>query len=182
MNKKILLSILIVVAIFTVTGCEKKDKSKSTESNSDIIKITENDKGYTTTFKTINGKFIQSNPKYNHVDSDDLGIFISFDYIESPKETYDYAKTHNFLGNEYAEGEVKDYKWNNYEGYTYGREENEAYFRILLEDDVDNSIVLSAYVGPKVDAKNKADDIAKIVESDDFQEFLNSIEFKKENK
>ena len=43
----------------------------------------------------------------------------SFDYIESPKETYDYYKTHNLFGNEYADGDVTDYTWGKYSGYTY---------------------------------------------------------------
>ena len=178
MKRKILLALLVIVALFAITGCGKEVKNKTTKSNENLIKITDNkDKGYVTTFKTIDDTFIQTNPKYNHVDSEKLSIFMSFDYIESSKEAYDYAKTHNFLGREYAEGEIKEYKWNNYEGYFYGIAENEMYFRILLEDDKDNCIVLSAYVGPK---NGKDIDFAKLSESNDFQKFLNSIEFKKE--
>ena len=178
MKRKIILSILILVALFTITGCGKKLENK--DKGNDLIKLTDNkDKGYVTTFKTINNKFKQPNQKYNHVDSDDLGVFITFDYIESSKEAYDYAKTHNFLGVEYKEGTVKDYKWNNYDGYFYNISENEIYFRILLEEDKDNSIVLSGFVGPKVDAKNKNEDLTKFVDNQDFQKFLNSIEFKK---
>ena len=175
MNKRILLCLLIITSLFVFAGCRKK-------SSNEIIKITDiNDKGYVTTFKTINNKFIQPNPKYNHIDSDKLGIFITLDYIESSKEAYDYAKTHNFLGREYSLGEVKDYKWNNYDGYFYNISENELYFRILLKDDPDNSIVLSGFVGPKVDSKNKNEDLTKFADNADFQRFLNSIEFKKEN-
>lgn len=179
MKKKILLGILVVVCLFAITGCGKESEKKSEKSNNNLIKITDNkDRGYVTTFKTINNKFVQTNPKYNHVDCEKLGIFMSFEYVESSKEAYDYAKTHNFLGREYAEGEVKDYKWNNYSGYSYGISENEMYFRILLEDDKDKSVVLSAYVGPS----GKDVDFAKVFDSDDFQKFLNSIEYKKENK
>ena len=182
MKKKILLSLLIVV-LFTITGCGKNQENNIEESNNNFIKIIDNkDRGYVTTFKTINNKFVQTNPKYNHVDSEKLGIFITFDYIESSKEAYDYAKTHNFLGREYSKGEVKEYKWNNYDGYFYGISENEIYFRILLEDDKDKSIVLSGFVGPKVNSKNKNEDLTKYVDNEDFQKFLNSIEFKNENK
>ena len=177
MKKKVLLSLFIIVALFVVTGCGKE------ESSDTLIKIIDNkDKGYVTTFKTINNKFIQTNPKYNHVDSEELGIFITFDYIESSKEAYDYAKTHNFLGREYAKEDIKEYKWNNYDGYFYNVSENEMYFRILLEDDKDNSIVLSAFIGPKLDSKNKDVDLTKFVDNEDLQKFLNSIEFKKESK
>ena len=182
MKRKIILSILVLLALFIITGCGKETESKVKGSSNDLIKITDNkNRGYVTTFKTINNKFIQPNPKYNHVDSDELGIFITFDYIESSKEAYDYAKTHNFLGHEYADGEVKDYKWNNYDGYFYSVSENEMYFRILLEDDTNNSIVLSGFVGPKVDSKNKNEDLTKLVDNEDLQKLLNSIEFKKEN-
>ena len=180
MKKKLLLGVFILIGLFTIMGCSKKTENNKGSSN-DLIKITDNkDKGYVTTFKTINNKFVQTNPKYNHVDSDDLGIFITLDYIESSKEAYDYAKTHNFLGNEYSEGDIKEYKWGNYDGYFYSVSENEMYFRLLLEDDTDNSIVLSGFVGPKTDSKNKNEDLTKLVDNEDLQKFLNSIEFKKE--
>ena len=183
MKRKLVLSALVIVALFTITGCGKKKENKTTGSgsSSDIIKIVDNkDKGYVTTFKTIGGKFVQTNPKYNHVDSDKLGVFITLDYIESTKEAYDYAKTHNFLGREYAEGDVIEHKWNNFDGYFYNVSENELYFRILLIDDSNNSVVLSGFVGPKVDSKNENKDLTKFVDSEDFEKFLNSIEFKKE--
>ena len=178
MKKKFIFSLLIILSLFVITGCNSKKEDKEKEET--LIKITDNDKGYVTTFKTVNNKFVQTNPKYNHVDSDDLGIFISLDYIESTKEAYDYARTHNFIGVEYAEGTVIDYKWNKYDGYLYDISQTEMSFRILLEDDPDNSIVLSGFVGPKTDSKNKNDDLTKFIENKDFQKFLNSIEFKKE--
>ncbi len=182
MNKKFILSILIILSLFIITGCNsKKDNStekKVEEKEEKLIKLTQKDKKYFTTFKTVDDKFVQTNPKYNQVDSEELGVFITFQYIESTKEAYDYAKTHNFLGNKYAEGEVKEYKWNNYDGYSYGIAENELYFRILLEDNKDNCIVLSAFVGPK----NKKVDFSKLLDSEDFKKFLNSIEFKKDSK
>ena len=179
MKKKVLLILLVIIGLFVITGCDKKKENNSNKSSNDIIKIVDvNDKGYVTTFKPINN-FVQTNPKYNHVDNEELGIFLTFDYIESTKEAYDYAKTHNLFGNEYVEGQVKDYKWNKYDGYSYGIAENEMYFRILLEDNPDNSIVLTAYVGTKV---GKDVDFAKIFESEGFQAFLNTIEFTKESK
>ena len=179
MKKKLLLVLMVMVCVLSVTGCKKKSNNETNESKNEEIKIVDNkDKGYVTTFKTINNKFVQSNPKYNHVDNTDLGIFITFEYIESSKEAYDYSKTHNFLGQEYPEGEVKEYKWNNYEGYIYGIGEAEMYFRVLLEDNEQNSVVLSGYVGPKDQKTN----LSKLYENSEFQEFLNSIEFKKETK
>ena len=185
MKRKILLSLLVLTMVITITGCGKTDSKKDNstekkveEKEEKLIKLTAKDKEYFTTFKTVDDKFVQTNPKYNQVDSEELGVFITFQYIESTKEAYDYAKTHNFLGNKYAEGEVKEYKWNNYDGYSYGIAENELYFRILLEDSKDNCIVLSAFVGPK----NKKVDFSKLLDSEDFKKFLNSIEFKKDSK
>ena len=144
MKKKVLLILLVIIGLFVITGCDKKKENNSNKSSNDIIKIVDvNDKGYVTTFKTIDNKFIQTNSKYN---------------------------------------QVKEYKWNNYDGYFYNVSDTELYFRILLEDDPDNSIVLSGYVGPKVDSKNENNDLTNFADSDDFQNFLNSIEFKKENK
>ena len=176
MKRKILLSLFVLTALFIIIGCSKEN------GEDNLIKITDNkNKGYVTTFKSINNKFVKPNPKFNHVDNEELGIFITLDYIESSKEAYDYAKTHNFLGREYAKGEVKDYKWNNYDGYFYSISENEMYFRILLEDDKDNSIVLSGFIGPKVSSDNKNVDLREFVDNNDLQKFFNSIEFKKEN-
>ena len=183
MKKKLLFCLLLILAIFIITGCNNKTENEGEESSNSLISIVDSkDRGYITTFKTINNKFIQTNPKYNHVDSEELGVFITFDYIVSSKEAYDYAKTHNFLGVEYAKNSIKEYKWNNYDGYFYSISETEIYFRILLEDDKDNSIVLSGFVGPKVNSSNKNEDLTKFVDSEDFQKFLNSIEFKKEDK
>ena len=176
MKRKIFLSLLIIVALFTITGCGKKTESSVNKSSDNLITITDpKERGYVTTFKSINN-FVQPNPKYSHIDNEELGIFMSFEYIESTKEAYDYAKTHNYLGREYAAGEVKEYKWNKYDGYSYGIADNEMYFRILLEDTGDKVVVLSAYVGPK-DGKDV--DFAKTFDSSDFQKFLNSIEYKK---
>ena len=107
------MSLLIISCLFTITGCGPFDLYKEEEN---IITIKSEDKDYVTTFKSINNLFTQ-NPKYNQIHSEELSVFISFDYIESSKEEYVYAKTHNFFGYEYAEGTVKDYKWNNYSGY-----------------------------------------------------------------
>ena len=175
--KKVLVSLFAIVVLFTVTGCVKGKVTNSNESNSNLIVIKDaKERGYVSTFKSINN-FVQTNPKYNHVDNEKLGIFISFSYIESTKEVYDYYKTHNYLGREYSEGEVKEYKWNNYSGYSYGISDNEMYFRVLLEDDKDKSVVLDAFVGPK----DKSVDFKKVFDSNDFQNFLNTIEYKKEN-
>ncbi len=176
--KKNLLSLLVIIILFITTGCSNKpfDLFKE-EENYNLITITSKDKGYLTTFKSSNNIFVQTSPKYNQIHSEDLSVFISFSYIESSKEAYDYTKTHNFLGYEYAKGEVKDYKWNNYSGYTYNVKENEMYFRILLVDDKEKSIILSAYVGDK---HTKNLNLTKDFDSEDFQKFLNTIEFKYE--
>ena len=180
MKKKILLGLLVLLGLFTITGCGKELSSKEKETNNNIIKITEKDKGYVTTFNSANDTFVQKDPKYNQIHSEKLGVFISFDYIESSKETYDYYKTHNLFGNEYAEGDVKEYTWNNYSGYTYNIKEKELSFRILLVDDEQNSIVLTAYVGDEHTVKDL--NMSKTFDSEEFQKFLNSIKFKKESK
>ena len=136
----------LVIGLFILTGCgNKKEENKepinssgesnnsSEESNNNLIKITNRENSYVTTFDSINNKFTQKNPAYSQVDSKDLGIFISLSYKECPKSTYDYYKTHNFLGVEFSEGETKDYTWNKYSGYTYSVSETEVNFKILLE-------------------------------------------------
>ena len=170
MKKKIFLFLLVFVSLFTITGCSN-DKEKVEES---FIKITSKDKEYYTTFKSTIDKFVQTNPKYNFVDNEELGIFMSFQYIESSKEAYDYAKTHNFLGYEYSKDEIKEYKWNNYSGYTFDVKEKEMNIRILLNDDKDNSVVLSIYIGDK---HTKDLNLIKDFDSEEFQKFFNTIEF-----
>ena len=53
-------------------------------------------------------------------------------------------------------------------------------FRILLVDDEQNSIVLTAYVGDEHTVKDL--NMSKTFDSEEFQKFLNSIKFKKESK
>ena len=188
--KKVLMIVLIVVVLiaglFILTGCSnnkevsnnkeenKETSSVSEESSNNMITITDKDKKYETTFNSV--KFNQKSPAYSQVDSEDLGVFVSFSYNELPKSHYEYYKTHNFLGVEFSEGETKDYTWNNYSGYTYSMSETEANFKILLEDDEENSIVLVGYVGGQSD---KDVNVASTFDSEDFQNFLNTIEFKK---
>lgn len=184
MKRKMLLGLLVVVCLFTIVGCGKstdnkvKDADNKEKEEEKLIQISDKDKGYETTFKTINNKFSQKDPKYKQVNSEELGVFISFQYIESTKEEYDYAKTHNFLGYEYSKDEIKDYTWNKYSGYTYNVKEKEMSFRILLVDDKDKSVILSGYIGDK---HTKDLDLTKDFDNEDFQKFFNSIEFKKES-
>ena len=166
-----LLACVLFAGVFILTGCGNKE-----ETNNNMIKIIDKDKNYVTTFDSINNKFEQKNPAYSQVDSEDLGIFISMSYKEYPKSYYDYYKTHNFLGVEFSEGDTKDYKWNEYSGYTYSISETEGYFKILLEDNEENSIILDGYVGGQI---GKNTDVTKIFDNEDFQKFLNTIEFKK---
>ena len=179
MKRKLILGLFIVVGLLTITGCNKNANNTKKESNS-IITISNKENNYSTTFKSSADGFGQKDPKYNQIHSEKLGVFISFDYIESTRETYDYYKTHNIFGNEYAEGDVKEYTWNNYNGYTYNVEEKEMYFRILLVDDKDKSVVLTAYVGDKHTIDDL--DMSKTFNSKEFQNFLNTIEFKNDNK
>ena len=179
MKKKIILIILIIVGLFAVTGCNKNSNSSENKANS-LITISSNEKTYVTTFRSSNDGFVQKDPKYSQIHSEKLGVFISFDYIESPKETYDYYKTHNLFGYEYSKEDVKDYTWNNYSGYTYNVGKKEMYFRILLVDDKENSVVLTAYVGDKHTIDDL--DMSKTFNSKEFQDFLNTIEFKNESK
>ena len=189
MKKKFIVVLLIgvlIAGIFTLTGCSnnkedsnnkeenKETSSISEESNNNKITITDKDKKYEITFNST--KFNQKSPAYAQVDSEDLGVFVSFSYNELSKSHYDYYKTHNFLGVEFSEGETKDYTWNNYSGYTYNMDETEANFKILLVDDEENSVVLVGYVRGQ---SGKDVNVASIFDSEDFQNFLNTIEFKK---
>ena len=177
MKKKFLLGLIVLMGLFAITGCGKETSKESDKKSENVITITSDDGKYVTTFKSTDDGFDQKDPKYSQIHSEKLGVFISFDYIESPKETYDYYKTHNLFGNKYADGDIKEYTWNKYSGYTYNVGDKEAYFRVLLEDDVDNSIVLTAYVGDKHTIDDL--DMAKTFESKEFQNFLNTMEFKK---
>lgn len=174
MKNKLFLIILVLVGLFTITGCDKNSNSSNNSSNNTII-ISSDEKDYKTTFKSGDSGFTQKDPKYSQIHSEKLGVFISFDYIESPKETYDYYKTHNLFGYEYKDGDVTDYTWGKYSGYTYNVDKKEMYFRILLVDDKENSIVLTGYVGDK--HTNDDLDMVKVFDSKEFQDFLNTIKF-----
>ena len=171
MKKKILFIVLVIVGLFTFTGCGKSVETTKEKAKNNI-EIHSKDKNYYTTFKS--DKFIQKKPEYMQIDSEDLGVFISFQYIESSKETYDYYKTHNLFGNEYGKGDTKDYKWNKYDGYTYNIEQNSISFRVLLKDDAENSIVLSGYVGSN---HTKDLDFTKDFDNKDIQSLLNTMKF-----
>ena len=52
-------------------------------SESELIKITDKENKYVTTFKTINNKFIQENPKYNSVQSEAISTLESRLYFKN---------------------------------------------------------------------------------------------------
>ena len=87
MKKKILLVLLFLVGLLTITGCGKESSTDKKKSIS-VITISSDKKDYVTTFKsTDEDGFVQKDPKYTQIHSEKLGVFISFDYIESPKES-----------------------------------------------------------------------------------------------
>ena len=168
----LIIIVIIVIAFIVFTSCKKKEPKQeetSTQTNveeddSSIIKLIENDKGYTTTFKNKDQKF-----KYNYEDADTayeiknegLGISIKLVYNDYP------------IG-EYKEDIIKEYCWNGHKGFIYEENSSQVSFRIALYEDTSKVVVINANI---TGLNDSGLDMREVFENMELQEFLCTVEF-----
>ena len=173
MKKQILvigLICMLIVSLFTLTGCEKNEE----------IVLKDQETGYTTTFKypesqtfkvteedQDSGKFAEMTSE-NEANNIELEIY----YFEESKHIYDDMKDSRKEDEGY-----KEYKWNNYEGYIYSVDEYSLYFNILLQDETEDSDAIGLFGSVDAIDYNEAN-TPKAFDSEEFQNFMKSIEFK----
>ena len=166
--KAFVIALILVTSVFVLTGCESKKE----------IVLKDDKTGYTTIFKypenqdfvvtdedKDSGKFVEMT-----VENKSNNIELEMYYFEELRTTYDSGKEYN----KEDEG-FKEYKWGKYDGFIYSVSENSLYFNILLQEENGDVIGLFGAVST-IDYNNT--NITESFNSKDFQDFMNSIEFK----
>lgn len=171
--KKILISLLLVVTLFNLTGCGKKEKNNEDVKTNDIVI---SDEGFGTTTLSYSKDLDYT------VNEEKGGKYKEFT-IRSEKENFELQLYHTdiyntgYNANKETRSKVngyKEYKWGNLEGYSYGASKDSIKFNILLKDN-DGRYKLLFGSMESIDYNNA--NIPETFESENIQKLLNSIKF-----
>lgn len=193
MKKKLVLSLLVIVALFTFTACGSKENGKDNKVDNNVSKdVTEKKEskeelvyedtnhGYKTTFKYNKDDFvitksgISSNTNLNEVylESKNLDINMRLSYT-----FYDHAKAYSSMkASKKSLPTYKEYTWNGIEGFMYGMGENYITFMIPLELNTSDELILTVLITPLTNPK---DSVLKVAQGSTIQDFLNTIVYEK---
>ena len=173
MKKKILnigIVIMLIANLIILTGCEK---------NKEIV-LKDNNEGFVTTFKYPESQAFEVTEEDNDsgkyaqmvIENKTNNIELEIYYFEETKDSYNSSKD----SRKDDEG-FKEYKWNNYEGYIYSVYDDSLYFNILLQDESEDDMIIGLF-GSVETIEYGEGKIIDSFESEDFQNFMKSIEFK----
>ena len=171
--KKILVSLLLVVALVSLTACGKKEDKKEEQNTKEVVI---NDEGFGKTTLAYN-KDLDYKVDEAH-DGKYMDVIISSENENFEFELYhfDISETGYNLNKENRKNQegYKEYKWNGLEGYVYNVSNDSTYINILLKN---NDGQLKALFGSLTSINYNTANIPGVVESDNFQKLLNSIKF-----
>ena len=177
MKKKIVLSLMLIVSLFMITGCgSKKETTKKETKKEDTTKqIVLSDAGYgTTTFTYDKTKDYEvkeeTGGKYKEltITSNEENFELQIYHTDQSEASYNVAKNNRSNSDEF-----KEYTWGKYEGYSYNGSKTGISFNILLED---GKVLFGEF--DYVDYKTA--DITETFKGDSIQKLLSSITFKAE--
>ncbi len=169
--KKVLVSLLLVVTLFSLTGCGKDEPKKENVKN-----IVISDEGFGTTTLSY------SNDLDYEVKEETGGKYKEYT-IKSVKENFELQLYHTdiyengYNANKDIRSKVqgyKEYKWGNLEGYSYGASKDSIKFNIVLKVEEGKYKLLFGSM-ESIDYNNA--NIPETFESDNVQKLLNSIKF-----
>ena len=173
--------ILIVALIFTLiasalvlSGCGEKMEE---------ITLRDNNTGYTTIFKYPEGQSFKKTDedldsgKYAQItiENETNNIELEIYYFDESKNIYNSSKD----GRKDNDG-FKEYSWNKHDGYIYNVDEDSLYFNIVLQDETADGGIIGLFGSISKIDYNESTKIIDSFNSKEFQDFMNTIEFKTE--
>ena len=176
MKKKIVLSLLIVLSLIMITGCNKDKKNTTKKKVSTDKEIVLKDEGFGTT------TMIYSKDKDYKIEEEHSGKYTELT-ITSEKENFkmqlyhfDTSSASFGIGKANRSGSegFMEYTWNNYKGYTYNGDKNSISFNILLKDDSGSS---KALFGSMEYVDVNTANVTETFRGENIQKLLNSITF-----
>ena len=178
MKKKIVLSLMLIVSIFMITGCgsKKEEKKKESKKEDTMKEIVLKDEGFgTTTFKYDKNKDYEikeeTGGKYKTliISSEEENFEVEIYHVDTSDDGYNSTKENRSNSDEF-----KEYTWNKYKGYSYDGSKTGISFNILLKDGKEAKVLFGEF-----DYKDyKTANIAETFKSVSIQNLLNSITFK----
>lgn len=178
MKKKIVLSLMLIVSLFMITGCgsKKTEKKKETKKDDSIKEIVLKDEGFgTTTFKYDKDKDyeveIKEGGKYKTlvISSEKENFEVEIYHTDTSDDGYNSLKESRSNTDEF-----KEYTWNKYNGYSYDGSKTGISFNILLKDGAEAKVLFGEF-----DYKDyKTADVSETFKGESVQKLLNSITFK----
>ena len=179
MKKKIVLSLMLIVSLFMITGCgSKKESNKEKEKKVEDTRkeIVLKDEGYgTTTFKYDKDKDYEikeeTGGKYKEliISSETENFELQIYHTDQIEASYEIGKN-----NRSNSSEFKEYTWNKYNGYSYNGSKTSISFNILLED---GKVLFGVFDSINADEA----DMPETFKGDSIQSLLKSITFKSES-
>ena len=174
--KSILVIGLMIIVLFTFTGCGKKDEKEDLKS----IIYKDEKSGYTLTFKApkdskFEVKEEQNTGKFNEmiINNEDLNVSLDIYYVEMTDSSYNSGKEARSADEGY-----KEYKWNKYDGYSYNGDKYSTYFEVYLDNDNSEGMMIGLFGSVEYINYDNAN-VLEAFNSDDLQKFLSSMEFSK---
>ena len=177
MKNKLLIVFLIIVLIgsaILLSGCGKKMSE---------ITIKDNKTGYTAVFKypeeqtfkvtdedQDSGKYVEMTIE-NEANNIELEVY----FFDESKNIYNSSKD-----NRKDDEGFKEYNWNKHEGYIYNVDDDSLYFNIVLQDETADGGIIGLFGSVSKLDYNKETKILESFDSKDFQDFMNTVEFKTE--
>ena len=168
--KKVFYLLILIVAIFTITGCGEKSKDKNAT-----------EKGFITVLDTNNNpklklnnedESFQLNEDYvgitssSIIDNESLGITLTLYVDEVSKDDNNITK----------KDMIKEYTWGSYKGFTYDDHSDQIKFRAILAETEVELIVLEGSI-KTLDIDNSDINLEEVFDGQEVQDFLNTMKF-----
>lgn len=168
--KKILLSLLIVLSLFVLTGCK---------DNKEKITIKDKKLNYTTTFsydKEDGFEFVKNikGGKFSEIEFKNEKENLTFDmyYSESSDDNASTMKKNREKNQKY----YKEYKFGEYDGYIYSDYKDNLYVVITLKEDMKENSVTELFVSVEMINYDKDKVVYNMFKKDKIINFFKSIE------
>ena len=177
MKKKLLLILVLVLSVFAITGCGKKENKKKEETKTIILQ--DDKKGYKTTFT------YPKTEKYSEPTKQESGASAEIDFENEDKDV-EFQMYYNTITDKSYETSketrskqkyYKEVKAGKYEGYVYGEYSSGLYAIFKLEEDKEGLDVLLFVSIDRLDTNE--DVVVADVFDKDLKDFFNSMKFER---
>ena len=163
--------IILILFLLLLTSCSLYKYEETTNEYKKMILVDTN--FGTTSFSYPKDKdyVIQreksNNPATIYTTSEKENFVLYINHINTTNDSYETSKKNRTKSSSY-----KEYKWNNFKGYSFNGSKDNINFIIMLKEDNEYAIGLFGTLKTSNDV-----DATELFKSDEFQKMMNSITF-----